>query len=94
MARRLDKPNQYGGTTDHSDEIAELRRMAKEVLDEGDSISDDGEFTDSRGGYVTLMLAADLLEAHDQTGISLDDWPYAREFVEGLLERPIIPNLV
>ncbi len=39
-------------------------------------------------------LAADLLEIHDATGISLDDWPAAREFVEALIGHPITENHV
>ena len=78
MARRLDEPNRYGGTTDHSEEIAELRAMAAEA--------------EERESFVMINLAADLLEAHDQTGISLDDWPYARQFVEQILTEPILPN--
>ena len=37
-------------------------------------------------------LAADLLEAHDDTGISLDDWLPARLFVELLLDKKILIN--
>jgi hypothetical protein len=36
-------------------------------------------------------LADDLLELHDQTGISLDNWVAAREFVEGF-HGPITEN--
>jgi hypothetical protein len=35
----------------------------------------------SRGGLHST-LAADLLELHDKTGISLDEWNSARTFVE------------
>lgn len=94
MARYLDKPNASGGTTDHAEEIVELRAMAAEALADSDSMSDEGVFTDGRLTYLTLNLAADLLEAHDQTGISLDDWPYARQLVEALLESPVLPNCV
>ena len=80
MGRRLDKPNRYGGTTDHSQEIAALRKVASLMLDD-DLI-------------IQLNLAADLLEAHDQTGISLDDWPWARRFVEGHTHTPVEPNCV
>lgn len=41
-----------------------------------------------------LDLAADLLEMHDATGISLDNWPAARTFVEHLIGRPITENHV
>ena len=77
MPRRLSSPNEYGGTTDHSDYIEAFRVMA-EASDGLDAIE--------------LRLAADLLEAHDQTGISLDDWPNARRFVEVLTGVTVIPN--
>lgn len=41
---------------------------------------------------LSYLLAADLLEAHDETGISLDDWAVARTFVETLLDRPVLSN--
>ena len=64
-------------TTDHSGEIAWLRALA-------------GEGPPLR--TLSYLLASDLLEAHDETGISLDDWVVARTFVETLLEGPILPN--
>jgi hypothetical protein len=36
-------------------------------------------------------LADDLLEMHDQTGVSLDNWVAAREFVEAF-HGPIVEN--
>jgi hypothetical protein len=39
-----------------------------------------------------LTLAADLLESHDETGISLYNWKAAREFVERQLGQPILPS--
>lgn len=80
MSRRLDRPNASGGNTDHSEEIAELRRRA--------SSSNDRDFV------INLNLAADLLEAHDESGISLDDWPWARQFVERAIAAPVIPNCI
>lgn len=77
MPRRLDQPNRYGGTTDHSDVIEVLRLL--------------GDIAHGMEG-IELRLAADLLEAHDQTGISLDDWPNARRFVEVLSGVDVIPN--
>lgn len=41
---------------------------------------------------LAMLAAADLLEAHDETGISLDDWDAPRRLVEYLLQRPISPN--
>lgn len=38
------------------------------------------------------QLAADLLELHDRTGISLDDWETARTFVENLTGSSVAPN--
>lgn len=39
---------------------------------------------------ITIRLAAELLEAHDDTGISLDAWPTAREFVEHHLGSSVL----
>lgn len=58
--------------TDHSEQVAELRRRA--------GVSDTAPHLTDR--EVDLLLAADLLEAHDDTGISLDAWVSARTFVE------------
>lgn len=79
MGRRLDEPNQWGGTTDHSEEILLLRLHA-------DMARVDRDFS------LSLRLAADLLEAHDQTGISLDTWRVARAFVERAIGHSIITN--
>lgn len=38
-----------------------------------------------------ILLAADLHEMHDATGISLDNWANAREFVEAF-RGPIVEN--
>jgi hypothetical protein len=57
--------------TDHSDVIARLRSLAPP--DTSPMLAD---------AEVRLLLAADLLELHDLTGISLDAWCAAREFVE------------
>lgn len=35
---------------------------------------------------IQTSLAADLLEIHDATGISLDDWENAREFIRAALD--------
>jgi len=81
LARQLSEPNECGGTTDHSEEIAMLRQLA-------------GEVTSNTNLVVDVNLAADLLEAHDQTGISLDDWPYARRYVERFIGRSVLPNCI
>lgn len=80
MARYLHVPAGTGGTTDHSEEIGALRTMARLTTHE--------HFKRS------YQLAADLLEAHDDTGISLDDWPAAKLFVESLTGEPVLPNLI
>lgn len=79
MARRLSEPNGYGGTTDHDEEIRRLRTI---------------ESRTAGPERLNIRLAAELLEAHDQTGISLDDWPTARRFVESYTDSPVMPNLV
>lgn len=57
--------------TDHSREIERLRIASPP--DTSPWLSDQD---------VARLLAADLLELHDETGISLDAWISAREFVE------------
>jgi hypothetical protein len=79
MARKLDKPNASGGTTDHSVEIAVLRQLAYEVRFNHNLL-------------IQLNLAADLLESHDQSGISLDNWSWARQYVESYIGVRVIPN--
>lgn len=63
--------------TDHSRYIRELREQA-EAATPPDSYR--------------LGLVADLLEAHDDTGISLDNWLNAREFVEYHISATIDKN--
>lgn len=66
--------------TDHSVEVARLRASCP---------PDTHELTDDQ---VATLLAADLLEVHDDTGISLDTWITAREFVERRIGRTIAEN--
>ncbi len=69
--------------TDHSEDIVCLRADAEsERLLAGGS------------AFVALALdtAAELLEVHDDTGISLDNWTAPRAFVELLIKHPITEN--
>jgi len=68
--------------TDHSDVVFQLRARARHGDTHPDLTDDD----------VALLLAADLLETHDDTGISLDCWIAAREFVERLAGITITEN--
>jgi len=78
MARRLPGGEAFNfRRSDHSAEIAQLRTQAV-----------DGTALEA----LTLAVAADLLEAHDETGISLDDWLSARLLVELLIGKPILEN--
>jgi ATP/maltotriose-dependent transcriptional regulator MalT len=68
-------------TTDHSVEIAETLSNANRIgADPLDALCS--------------RLAAELLQSHDETGLSLDDWPTARRFVEHFTGVPVLPNLV
>lgn len=68
-------------TSDHSDEIDRLRHIAADPgVDEAVQIQHEA--------------AAALLEVHDQTGLSLDNWKGPREFVEMLLGGSITENHV
>lgn len=64
--------------TPHGKDIHRLRVMAEKMP--------------SKIERLAMELAADLLEAHDATGISLDNWPSARGFVENYIECPIKEN--
>jgi hypothetical protein len=77
MARRLERPNKSGGNTDHSPEIMRLRERAK---------------SKERYDQIVYLLAADLLEAHDESGIALDNWKNARDLVELLIGDEIIES--
>lgn len=78
MARRLPggEAFQYR-RSDHTAEIAQLRTQVA-----------DGTVLEA----LTVAVAADLLEAHDQTGVSLDDWLSARLLVELLIGKPIVES--
>ena len=65
-------------STDHSGEIAWLRLRAIESGDRRDEL--------------IFLVAADLLESHDETGCSLDHWTAPRNLVELLLGEPILEN--
>lgn len=46
-----------------------------------------------RSGHDAVnALCADLLEMHDHTGISLDNWEMAKAVIEPKIGRPITPN--
>lgn len=77
MGKKLDKPNASGGTTDHSEEVARLRERSKRK-----------EYYDK----LVYLTAADLLESHDESGISLDNWLPARALVELLIGERIVES--
>ena len=78
MARRLPGGEAFHyRRSDHSPEIAQLRTQVE-----------DGTVLEA----LTKAVAADLLQAHDETGISLDDWLSARLLVELLIGKPILQN--
>lgn len=81
VARRLPGGAESGyRKSDHSDEIAALRDRA-------------GATTDRQEALV-LAVAAELLQGHDDTGLSLDHWLAPRMLVEMLIGRSIIENEV
>ena len=65
--------------SDHSTEISQLRAQVG-----------DGTVLEA----LTRAVAADLLQSHDETGISLDEWLSARLLVELLIGKPILENEV
>lgn len=73
--------------TDHSKDIATLRDMAALPLPLSTLAS-------IRLTSLALGTAAALLEVHDATGLSLDEWQPVREFVETLMGHPLDENHV
>ena len=79
--RRLSGSAEIGfRSTDHSGEIAWLRLQAVEA--------------DDRQDELMYLVAAELLQSHDETGCSLDNWEPCRAFVELLLGHGILENYV
>lgn len=76
-------------TTDHSDEIRRLRDIADQM-----SVVVPAPGTNARAlmdwelRLAAVKCAASLLECHDDTGISLDDWsPGPKDLVNVVLEQ-------
>lgn len=69
--------------TDHGKDITRLRERAAWCRERFGSLTQRA---------VTYELAADLLEIHDQTGLSLDNWASARAFVEHRIGHEITEN--
>lgn len=70
--------------TDHSEKIAKLRAGADRARTR--------KTIEAKQAAINLDCAAALLEVHDATGISLDNWPPVRAFVEYLISEPIQEN--
>lgn len=81
------------GTTDHRHAIDILRRQRDHRIARALDMTETPQTRADAGDQANCFaLAADLLECHDQTGISLDNWPSARAFVERRIEGPIVEN--
>jgi len=65
-------------STDHSGEIAWLRLQAVQARDQREQLA--------------YLVAAELLQSHDETGSSLDQWVPYRALVELLLGHEILEN--
>lgn len=75
MGIKLSEPNEQGGTTDHSEEIALLEAYVAGIM---------AEDATHYGMYLEALIckaAAALLRDHDSSGGSLDDWTGPRELV-------------
>lgn len=79
-------------TTDHSTEIQTLRDRARRLREDG--VEAPSSYTVVRTTHLGVIygLLADLLQMHDDTGISLDEWTNARVAVETALDAPILKN--
>lgn len=69
--------------TDHSQEIAALRVQSRRLMRKHPAESATLEQAIANAAFET---AAALLEVHDDTGISLDEWIGPRQLVERCLE--------
>lgn len=77
--------------TDHNPAILDLRVEAyklNELMRFDGACPTEGH----RLREMSLEVAADLLEMHDQGGISLDNWVSARSLVEELIHSRILEN--
>lgn len=79
MGVKLAEANAKGGTTDHSEEIAEMEKFVAISMAEKDVPY--GMFLET----LIVKTAATLLQGHDDSGISLDNWTGPRELVEQAL---------
>lgn len=75
--------------TDHSEQIKNLRQTGEVI-----ARSEGGDTGALHERVLMFEAAAALLEVHDTTGISLDNWKGPREFVEMMLGEPIQENHV
>ena len=66
--------------TNHTEQIMMIRAVAYKPNNVGSQFSH------------RLLAAAALLEVHDDTGISLDDWVGPREFVNDVLAEFGLPG--
>lgn len=74
-------------TLAHAYHIEELREVADNM-----SVGHDGTDPNEAIRVLTLRVAADLLELHDRTSLSLDHWRSARGLVELLIGTRIQEN--
>lgn len=74
--------------TDHTAQITPLRAHAVYA----DTAPGPTFSISQREEALRYQLAAELLELHDATGISLDNWETARAFVESLTHDTVTEN--
>jgi hypothetical protein len=92
---------------DHFDEIADVVRLTDRLISPFDrqtqetsmtnqqainALRNHALLTDDKGDRLALGTAAALLEVHEATGISLDNWTPVREFVEFQLGARVTEN--
>ena len=81
--------------TDHSEEIATVRSAVDRAQAAFDAMNAGTRNQIGFPEYRHAVLAAcALLECHDATGISLDNWTPVRDFVESTLGFEILENHV
>lgn len=71
--------------TDHAGDIEKLREVAAIKVS---PMSSKAMLLQQK----TYAVAADLLEMHDATGVSLDNWESAKDLIELLIGHPITKN--
>jgi len=88
----MSKFNTDTNKSDHSEEIEELRRRAATIKERMRLLPNHMQ-EQATHDHLEFEAAAAILEVHDMTGLSLDEWA-PRGWIEMLIGHPITENHV